>query len=169
MWLFDFLKKNKKGRTLDFKNEKDLGKVINRGIYFEDTDQFLKWGTPIKELAKQLPVKEKLFADRVVYNWGEHTILSGLKLEFTTIFWNHKDESRYKKFNAIEFWAIGNDIAEESLKLISDHIEKHFGEPARKEVSEKAIELEWFVNDVKLYLYFFEQYANKLHFEISLK
>jgi hypothetical protein len=164
MGLFDFFRKKEE---INFKKEEDFGKILNQGIYFEDTDQFLKWEMQVKELAKVITVKEKIFADRVVYNWGEHTILGGLKLEFTTIFWNHKDESRYKKFNAIEFWAIGNETADEYLKLISAHIEKHFGKPARKEVSEKAIELEWIINEVRIYLYFFEQYANKLHFEIS--
>jgi len=125
MELFGFLK-SKREQAIDFKNEIDLGKILNQGIYFEDTGQFLKWGTSLNDLAKEVPVKEKLFADRTVYNWGEHSILDGLKLEFTIIFWNHKDESRYKKFNAIEFWAVGNETAEEYLKVISAHIEKHY-------------------------------------------
>jgi hypothetical protein len=166
MGLFSFLKR-KKEQTIDFKHEKDLSKILNRGIYFEDIDKLLSWGMPVKELANHITVKEKLFADRTVYNWGEHSVLDGLNLEFTTTYWNHKDESQYKRFNAIEFWAIGNDIAENYLKLISAHIEKHFGAPAKKEVSETAVELEWVISGARIYLYFFEQYANKLHFEIS--
>jgi hypothetical protein len=141
MGLFSFLKR-KREQTIDFKSENDLGKILNLGIYFEDIDKFLNWGTPVKELADHTTVKEKLFADRTVYNWGEHSILNGLKLEFTTTYWNHKDESQYKRFNSIEFWAIGDEIAEKHLKLISTHIEKHFGVPVKKEVSETAVELE---------------------------
>jgi len=165
MGLFSFLKR-KREQTIDFKHENDLGKILNQGIYFEDIDKFINWGTPVKELANKIPVKEKLFADRTVYNWSEHCILDGLKLEFTTTYWNHKEESRYKRFNTIEFWAVGDEVAEKYLKLISAHVEKHFGAPAKKEVSETSVELEWIVNKTRIYLYFFEQYANKLHFEI---
>jgi hypothetical protein len=166
MGLFSFLKR-KREQTIDFKSEKELCKILNQGIYFEDIDKFINWGTPVKGLANQITVKEKLFADRSVYNWGEHSILDGLKLEFTTTYWNHKDESQYKRFNSIEFWAIGDEIAEKYLKLISAHIEKHFGAPSKKEVSETAVELEWLINGARIYLYFFEQYADKLHFEIG--
>jgi len=65
---------------LDFKNEKDFGKILNQGIFFEDTEKFLKWGRSAKEIAKDLEIKEKRFADRTVYNWGEQNILGGLKL-----------------------------------------------------------------------------------------
>jgi len=166
MGLFSFLKR-KRGQTIDFKHEKDVSKILNQGIYFEDLDKFINWGTPVKELANHITIKEKLFADRTVYNWGEHSILDGLKLEFTTTYWNHKEESQHKRFNSVEFWAIGDEIAEKHLKLISAHIEKHFGASVKKEVSETAVELEWVINGAKIYLYFFEQYANKLHFEIS--
>ena len=62
---------------------------------------------------------------------------------------------------------IGNEVTEEHLKLIRYHIEKYFGKPGRNEVTEKAVEMEWLVNDVRMYLHFFEQYGNKLLFEIS--
>ena len=107
MGLFDFFKRNKKEKS-DFENETDLLKIISRGISFEDTKQFLEWGTPIEDLAKTIPVKEKRFADRTIYNWGEHSILNGLKLELITMFWNHREESQYKIFNSIDFWSVGD-------------------------------------------------------------
>ena len=166
MGLFSFLKR-KREQTIDFKHEKDFSKILNRGIYFEDIDKFISWGTPVKELENQITIKKKFFADRTVYSWGEHSILHGLKLEFTTTYWNHKDESQYKRFNAIEFWAMGDEVAEKYLKLINAHLEKCFGAPVKKEISETAVELEWVINGARIYLYFFEQYANKLHLEIS--
>jgi hypothetical protein len=49
MGLFDFFRKKEE---VDFEEEKGLGKILQKGIYFEDTKQFLKWGAPVKELAK---------------------------------------------------------------------------------------------------------------------
>jgi hypothetical protein len=58
--------------------------LISRGILFEDTGVFLRWGSEIIDLAKIMVINERRFADRLVYNRGEHNILKGL---------NHKEIS----------------------------------------------------------------------------
>jgi hypothetical protein len=165
MGLFDFFKRKEE---INFSAEKELGKVLNSGVYFEDTDDFLKWGVAIKDLAKYVTVKEKIFADRSVYSWGEHSILNGLTLDFTTVCWNHKQEGAARRFNSIEFQAVGDDIEEKYVDTITAHIEKIFGKANEKVVGAESVTLEWIINDARIYLYFFEQYGvKKLQFEIS--
>ena len=166
MTLFNFFKR-KKEVEIDFLNEKDQRKIISSGILFEDAGKLLKWGSPVKELALSVGVKEKIFADRTVCNWGEHTILNGLKLELTTTFWNHKEESRDKRFNTIEFSVVGNEEADKYLRLIGAHIEQQFGPPKNKDVTETEVTLVWMINGARLKLHFLEKHASKLHFEIS--
>src|SRR5579862_1241199 len=100
MGLFSFFKRDTKQKN------NDPDKIISQGILFEDNNKFLKWGIPITELSTLVDVKEKKFADRTVYNWGEHSILGGLKLELITVYWNHRAGSIDKRFNSIEFQAI---------------------------------------------------------------
>ncbi len=103
-----------------------------------------------------------------MYNWGERSILGGLRLNFTTVCWNHKQQSSTGRFNTIEFRAVGNDIAVKYLEPIADHIEKVFGQASQREATNESVTLEWIINDEKIYLYFFEQHdVKKLHFEIS--
>jgi hypothetical protein len=126
MGLLDFFKRKKEFKA-DFSRERDLNKILNQGILFEDNNKFLKWGTPIKELSKHVEVKEKKFADRTVYNWGEHKILGGLKLELNTTYWNHRADSIDKLFTSIEFSVTGDDEAGKYLSLIGLNIEKKVG------------------------------------------
>ena len=65
MDLFRFFKRNKDVNSY-FKGEEDLSKIINTGIVLEDINKILKWGTPIRDLAKDVNAKEKIFVDRVV-------------------------------------------------------------------------------------------------------
>jgi hypothetical protein len=164
MGLFDFFKRKE---DLNLIGEKDLGKTLFHGILFEDNNKLLKWGTPVRDLAKQVEVKEKFFADRAVYNWGEHSILGGLKLELSTIYWNHREDSIDKLFTAIEFLAVGDDNAGKYLKLIGLHLENKFG-PGRNIDGEPKTYFQWNINEVRITLRFMEQVANKLHFEIRL-
>ena len=164
MGFFDFFKREKK-LEFDINNSSPI-ELLNKGILFEENKIFLKWGTPIKDLSKSVELKEKLFADRTVYHWGEHKILNGLSLGLTTTYWNHREDSVYKRFNSISF-SVAGDEAHKYLDLISKHLESNFGEPKSKEVSDTEIICEWIVNERRLYLHFFEQYINKLNFEIS--
>ena len=165
MSLFSFFKR-KTVQKFNIDNERDPLKIIRYGILFEDTNEFLPWGEQVKELSGKVVVKEKRFADRTVYNWGEHCILNGLKLGLTTIYWNHQEESREKRFNSVECWVIGNDIATQQLKLIDEHLSQLLGDATRKEVSETFTVMEWMIDEVKIRLYFFKQYVDKLQFEI---
>jgi hypothetical protein len=166
MGLLNFFKKKEKVEA-DLSREKDLHKILTHGILFEDNNKLLKWGTPVRDLAKQVEVKEKIFADRAVYNWGEHSILDGLKLELCTIYWNHREDSIDKLFNAVEFIAVGDDNAGQYLRLIGMHLENKFG-PGRNIEGEPKSYFQWNVNEVRITLRFMEQVANKLHFEIRL-
>ncbi|MEO6979218.1 MAG: hypothetical protein ABI113_12590 [Mucilaginibacter sp.] len=165
MGLFDFFKRKKKVK-FDVNNS-SLNELLGHGILFEDDNKFLEWGKPIKDLSKDIDVKEKLFADRTVYNWGEHTILKGLSLQLATTYWNHREDSIHKIFNAINFAVTGNEEAKKCLELIRTHLEKIFGEAQSKEVTDTEVILEWIVNNTRLCVHFFEQYTNKLTFEIS--
>jgi len=146
--------------------ETSLTQILNIGILFEDNKKLLKWGVPINELAKQVEVKEKKFADRTVYNWGEHIILGGLKLELFTVYWNHRADSIDKKFNSIEFLAVGDDNAGSHLRLIGMHLESKFG-PGKHVEGEPNGYFEWHINEIRISLYFMQQVANKLHFKIE--
>ena len=96
------------------------------------------------------------------------SILNGLRLDFTTICWNHKQEGSTRRFNSIEFRAVGDDIEEKYVKPITAHIEKIFGQANEKVVGAESVTFEWIINDTRVYLYFFEQYGvKKLQFEIS--
>ena len=165
MSLFNFLKIKKKVK-FDINNS-SLNELLGHGLLFEDNNKFLEWGVPVKELLKDVEVKEKLFADRSVYNWGEHTILNGLTLPLTTTYWNHREDSVYKIFNSIIFAITGNEEAKESLELISTHLQKIFGEAQSKEITDTEVILEWIVNNTRLCIHYFEQYTNKLTFEIN--
>jgi len=165
MGLFDFFKGRKKIK-FDINNS-SLNELLGHGLLFEDNNKFLEWGVPVKELSKDVEVKEKLFADRSVYNWGEHTILKGLTLPLTTTYWNHREDSVYKIFNSIIFSVTGNEEAKDKLGLINIHLQKILGEPQSKEITDTEIILEWIVNNTRLCIHYFEQYTNKLTFEIN--
>jgi len=165
MGLFDFLKRKKKVK-FDINNS-SVSELLGHGILFEDNNKFLQWGIPIKDLLNDIEVKEKLFADRSVYNWGEHIILNGLSLPLTTTYWNHRADSIYKILNSVSFAITGNEEAKESLELIKSHLEKKFGEAQNKEITDTEIILEWIVNNTRLCVHFFEQYTNKLTFEVN--
>jgi hypothetical protein len=165
MGLFDFFKREKR-LEFDINNSSSI-ELLGKGILFEGDNKFLKWGTPIKDLSKDVEVKEKLFADRTVYYWGGHNILNGLTLELTTTYWNHREDSVYKRLNSLNFSITGNEEAKKYLELINTHLESNFGKPQNKEVSNTEVICEWIVDETRLCLHFFEQYINKLNFEIS--
>ena len=166
MGLFNFFKRRKKVK-FDINNS-SLNELLGHGLLFEDNNKFLEWGRPLKELSKDVEVKEKLFADRSVYNWGEQTILKGLTLPLATTYWNHREDSVYKIFNSIIFSVTGNEEAKDKLDLIKIHLQKILGEPQSKEITDTEIILEWIVNNTRLSIHYFEQYTNKLTFEINM-
>ncbi|MDP9076590.1 MAG: hypothetical protein M3O71_04130 [Bacteroidota bacterium] len=164
MGLFDFFKKEKK---LNFDiNSSSLTELLDNGILFEDNRKFLHWGKTIKDLSKDIEVKEKFFADRTVYQWGEHNILNGLVLNLTTTYWNHREDSVDKRFNSINF-SISGDEATKYFELIKIHLQKELGEARKEDNAGTQITVDWLINETRLRLYFFEQHTYKLNFEIS--
>lgn len=162
MGLFDIFKRKKE--AVDFNG--DIAKLVNQGLLFEEEQIFLHWNEPIAEIAKRIPVKEKIFADRSVFDWGEHTILRGLNLRLTTILWYHKAESEGKRFNIIEF-NTEQESADEYFTIIKKHLETLFNVPLNKEITETSTYLEWIAGNVRLSLNCYEKYAvKKLKFEI---
>ena len=141
-------------------------KILNRGILLEDNKKLLKWGVPISDLARDVKVDEKKFADRTVYKWGEHSILGGLKLELSTVYWNHRADSVDKRFNSVEFDAVGDDNAGKYLRLIALHLETKFG-PGKHIKGEPDGYFEWYVDEVRITLCFMQRVANKLYFRIE--
>jgi len=162
MGLFDIFKRKKE--EIDFNG--DITKLINQGLLVEEELMFLYWNEPISDIGKRVSIKEKIFADRSVFDWGEHTILRGLKLQLTTILWYHKAESGGKRFNIIEFNA-EKELADEYFALINNHLETLFKVPVNKEITETSTYLEWVVGDIRLSLNCYEKYSvKKLKFEI---
>ncbi|MGN6396302.1 MAG: hypothetical protein ACTHMI_12110 [Mucilaginibacter sp.] len=165
MGFLDILKKKKK-EDIDFNG--DIVKLINKGILFEDEQEFIKWKEPVGEIKKRVKVSERLFADRAVYNWGERSILKGLKLPLTTVFWYNNPDSDGKLLRSIEFNIEGNDAAAEHLKLIKEHLDEYLKVPVNKEITDTSNYIEWIADNVKVSIYSYEKYSvKKLKFEIA--
>jgi hypothetical protein len=140
-------------------------KALADGVLFEDASVFLKWGTDIE--ANKFYTKKEYRADRTIYQWGEKTILNGLKLPFKTVCWNHKQHGDIKSFESMEFLLEGVG-AEERFQSIKKHIESIFGEPkAHKDLQPGEVSLEWKIKAVKIALNFFNKERPKVQLEIG--
>jgi hypothetical protein len=161
MNLLKFLKKKSDTKT-DIKYEDGI-KALPAGILFEDSGKLVEWAVPIEQ--EKLYVKKGYRADRTIYEWGEQTILKGLRLPLTTVLWKHKMEDGIG-VPSIEFLA-EKEAAEKYFQMISEHLHKHLGTPKNK-TEEPGTFLEWKVGVVKLSLSLFEQYhTDKLVFQID--
>jgi len=164
MGFFDIFKR--KEEVIDFNG--DILKLINKGILFEDEQVFIKWKEPITEIKKRIAAPERLFADRAVYNWGERSILKGLKLPFTTIFWYNNPDSDGKLFRSLEFNIEGSAIVDDHFRIIKKHLEDNLKVPVNKENTDISACLEWIAGDVKISLISYEKYSvRKLIFEVK--
>src|SRR6201996_7888213 len=139
-------------------------KEIVDGILFEE-QVFIKWGSDIE--GDKLYTKKEYRADRVIYHWGERSILNGLTLYFKTICWNHKQHGDTKSFESINF--LSEDSGSEAVfEEIKGHLTKLFGEPKQEEdVKQGDIVLEWKVKAVKISLNLFYKDRKKVHLEIG--
>ena len=144
---------------------------INNGITFEETTNFLKWGKFINPLIRKFKGSKVKLGGRTIYNWGKHTILNGLELELTNSFNNYGKERWFRRFNQIEYWAIGDEIAKHEFDRISNHLIKLFGQPIIKDDNTDNREkyLKWKIVKIDISLYLFEQHSYKLHFIIKKK
>ncbi|HEY9001759.1 MAG TPA: hypothetical protein VIM89_10430 [Mucilaginibacter sp.] len=142
----------------------DSVKAIVDGVLFEDAF-FIKWGSDIESDKKY--TKKEYRADRVIYHWGERSILNGLILYFKTICWNHKQHGDTKSFESIDFVSEEND-AEEIFKRTEKYLIGIFGEPKLEEdVKQGDIALEWKVKAIKISLNLFYKDRKKVHLEIG--
>ena len=141
-------------------------KALADGVLFEEAGVFLKWGSDIE--AGKFYTKKEYRADRTIYQWGEKTVLNGLKLLFKTICWNHKQHGDIKSFESIEFSVEGIE-ATGSFQKIKKHLADTLGEPVTQEedLQPGDIVLEWKVKAVKVALKFFNKDQPKVHFEIG--
>src|SRR5690606_37465558 len=101
--------------------------------------------------------------DRIIYDWGEHEILNGLKVHLSTTRWKTLTNMFNSKFNEINFWAIGDIEVQTEYSRISEHLTKKLGEPTEKDessMSEK--QMNWIFDKVSVNLYFFVQHCFKL-------
>jgi hypothetical protein len=143
----------------------DSIKALPDGILFEEENIFLKWGTN-PEADKQY-VKKEFRADRVIYQWGERTILNGLKLPFKTVCWNHKQHGENRSIESMDF-SMEGDGAEAKFDIIKKHIESILGEAKQQEDLEPGeVSLEWKVKAVKISLNFYNRDQPKVHLEIG--
>jgi len=160
MTFFSRFKKKSEPETIPT----DSVKAIVDGVLFEDAF-FIKWGSDIESDKKH--IKKEYRADRVIYHWGERSILNGLNLYFKTICWNHKQNGDTKSFESIDFVSEENnagDIFEGTKK----HLIEIFGQPKLEEdVKQGDIALEWKVKAIKISLNLFYKDRKKVHLEIG--
>jgi hypothetical protein len=163
MALFSFFKKKAEPGTKA--TPTDSIKALADGILFEEEGVFLSWGADIE--TDKCYEKKGYRADRTIYEWGERTILNGLKLPFKTVCWNHKQHGDIKSFESIEFLLEGYE-AEEYFQSVKKHIEPIFGEPKQPEdIKDGDICLEWKVKAVKVSLSLFNKSQSQVHLQIG--
>ena len=142
----------------------DGNKTIVDGILFED-GVFLKWGSDIE--IDKLYTKKEYRADRVIYHWGERSLLNGLTLYFKTICWNHKQHEDTKSFESIDFVSEDSD-AETVFEKVKRHLTAIFGEPRQEDdVKQGDIALEWKVKGFKISLNLCYKDRKKVHLEVG--
>jgi hypothetical protein len=142
----------------------DSVKAIVDGVLFEDAF-FIKWGSEIESDKRY--IKKEYRADRVIYHWGERSILNGLGLYFKTICWNHKQHGDSKSFESIDFLSEEDD-AEVVFERAKAHLTRIFGQPKLEEdVKQGDIALEWKINAIKISLNLFYKDRKKVHLEIG--
>lgn len=139
---------------------------LDKGIFFEDSNTLLEWGHSVEKLVKENKANIIQKSDRVIIEWGTHTLLNGLQLELSNVFLLTNPD----KFKSIEFQTSGDKQSFLSFEQISKHLLNLFGKPTVKDddMENKRERLwSWNTNGVKITLYLFEQHAFKLHFKIE--
>lgn len=139
---------------------------LNNGILLEDTNEILFWGKSIKSIIRDVNCEVENQGDRTIYHWGNHVILNGLNLNLSSKFWKFGKDRWIRKLKQIDYWAIGDKIADEEFKRISEHLTNIFGPPQEKRFDDNEKSLKWIKDGVKFDLFFFEQHCYKLHLGI---
>ncbi len=144
-------------------------KSLNKGLVFEESNVFLKWGSFIDSYVRKNECTKEIVTDNTVYFWGKRKIFNGLELPFSTDFSNNGIKSWFRLVNRLEYKVVGDEIAKTEFNTISNHLIEILGEPKIKEESIDLNEsyLEWRIDKVCISLYLFEQHCYKLHFLIK--
>jgi hypothetical protein len=142
---------------------------LNKGLTFEETNVFLKWGSCIDSYVISNECTKEILADNTVYFWGKRKIFNGLELPFSTDFSNNGIKRWFRLVNRLEYKVVGDEIAKTEFHTISNHLIENLGEPKVKDESIELNEiyLEWRINKVYISLYLFEQHCYKLHLLIK--
>ena len=136
---------------------------LTKGILFEDNQEFLSWEEPLNDIKSRLASNKLDKGDRIIYDWGEHEILNGLKVRLSTTHWKTLENHFTNKFKEINSWTIGDSEAQTEYSRISEHLKKNLGEPSEKDESNREEKfLTWNFDHVFVRLYFFEQHCFKL-------
>jgi hypothetical protein len=139
----------------------------SKHLELEGTNIKLIWGTPIEQLHSDFGTGKQEKGDRTIYEWGEHTILNGLALNLTSMFWNFQEEPNERRLRKQDFWAVGDKPATDWFGRISEHLRTNFGEPTEKNEENLPDRIwTWNIEGLTLTLNFFEQHAYKLCFSI---
>lgn len=144
-------------------------KSLNKGLVFEESDVFLKWGLFIETYVISNECTKEILADNTVYFWGKRKIFNGLELPFSTDFSNNGIKRWFRLVNRLEYKVVGDEIAKTEFHIISNHLIENLGEPMVKDESIELNEiyLEWRIDKVCISLYLFEQHCYKLHLLIK--
>ncbi len=141
---------------------------LKSGILFEDTNQFLPWGTSLHKLVTNTESKIRKESDRIIIDWGEHQLLNGLKLHLTTTYLTPIIPLFLRKFKTIESEITGDTAAKLGFEKIATHLKNLLNEPSYVLINaDNEQYLEWNPDGVKIALHLFEQHTNKLSFTIS--
>jgi len=163
MGLFSFLKR--KPESEETVVPANGIKALAEGILFEDDGIFLKWGSDPE--AGKYYAKKEFRADRVIYLWGEKSILGGLRLPFKTICWHHKQHGDTRAFESLEFSLEGAD-AKDKFQELKDYIEPILADPrVPEDIKQGDLLLEWRIKAVKISLSFFNKENPKVLLEIG--
>jgi hypothetical protein len=165
MTLLSFFRKKPEPFITTYTGDKNGIELIGDGILFEGTNIFIKWGADIEDIVKNTQVKKERRSDRTIYHFGKQTILNGLDLDLSIVFWDAKNED-FNLFGSVEFLSIGDTGAKRSIEVITSHLEKEIGSPVKNDIVDTDVLKDWRIKDVKISLNFFERYSNKLHFQI---
>jgi len=166
MTLLNFFRKKPQPFITTYNGDKNGIELIGDGLLFEGSNSFIKWGADIEDIVKSGLVKNERRSDRTIYHFGKQTILNGLDLDLSIVFWDAKNED-FKLFGSVEFLSIGDAGAKERLEVITSHLEKVIGIPVKNEIIDTDVLKDWRIKDVKISLNFFERHSNKLHFQIT--
>jgi hypothetical protein len=143
---------------------------LSKGILLEDSKEFLSWGESLNDIKSRLNGKKIDEGDRIIYQWGEHTIFNGLKVSLSTTCLKTMTNLFNHKLYSIQSWTIGDEKATSEYSRISKHLVKTFGNPSEKDESSfSERDLIWIFDKTTVCLSFFEQHCFKLVLTISRK